>query len=398
MLRVGVLVLALCHLLICSTVVFAQTAPKPQTPAQPQVKKPERPAGKRTQETDDLLRGQTKIKANAGTVTIITNRVLGGPIMTATLDLSTLLDDGERFENMRVLPIVARGKMQNLWDILYLNGIDLGFLQSDSLEFLKDDPQIKMIKDKIRYIAVTFPEEIHIIARSDINSLQDLEGKKVSINAKGTGSSVTGPVIFRRLKINATLEYEETNIAIERMRKGDLAAHVFVLGKPALPVAQIKPEGLHILSIPFTEEFFDVYVPSEFTSKDYPNLILPDQKVQTIAVGNLLAVFNWPESSERYKKIARFTEAFFTRFPELHKPGFQSKWKEVNLAAAAPGWTRFKAAQDWLDKHPLPTTDDAALREKFDAFLKQRGLTSGAGNFSQSELFQLFTEWQRKQN
>lgn len=405
--RVGVFVLALCGLLL-SSAVFAQNAPQPQANApkaaarqqaagQPALRKSEQPA-KRAQDNDDLLRGQNRAQANAGTVSIMTNRVLGGPIMTAVLDLSTLLDDGERFEKMRILPVVARGKMQNLWDILYLNGIDLGFLQSDSLEFLKDDPQIKLIKEKVRYIAVMFPEEIHVIARSEIQSLRDLEGKKVSINAKGTGSSVAGPIIFRRLKINAQLEYEDGNRALERMRSGELAAHVYVLGKPATPVAAIKAEGLHMLPVPFTEEFLDVYAPSEFTAKDYPNLIQGDQRIETLAVGNLLAVFNWPEGSERYQKVARFVDAFFTRFPELQKPGFQPGWKGVNLAAVAPGWTRFKPAQEWLDRHQPEKSDKTALREKFDSFIAQRKASDSIGSLSQGELFQQFLVWQRKAN
>ena len=406
--RLGVFVSALCHLLFYWAAASAQTAPQPltapqaqsarppQTAPQPVARRSEQPA-RRAQENDDLLRGQSKANANAGIVTIMTNRVLGGPIMTATLDLSTLLDDGERFEKMRILPVVARGKMQNLWDILYLNGIDLGFIQTDSLEFLKDDPQISMIKEKIRYIAVMFPEEIHIIARAEITSLQDLAGKKVSINAKGTGSSVTGPVIFRRLKIDAQLEFEDANRAIERLRSGDLAAHVFVLAKPAAPVAAIKADGLHFLSIPFNEAFLDVYAPSEFTDKDYPNLIPADQRVETIAVGNLLAVYNWPESSDHYRKVARFTEAFFTRFPELQKPGFHPQWKGVNLAAVAPGWSRFKPAQEWLEKNPPLKSDKMALRERFDTFLAQRKAAGSSANLTQGELFQQFLEWQRKQ-
>ena len=397
--RMGLSVLALCHLLFGSTMAQAQTAPQPQSAHQAPARTSEQPTGRaQGQENDNLLRGQTKVNANAGTVTIMTNRTLGGAIMTATLDLSTLLDDGERFEKMRVLPVVARGKMQNLWDILYLSGIDLGFLQTDTLEFLSDDPQINLIKEKIRYIAVMFPEEIHILARSDINSLQDLAGKKVSINAKGTGSAVTGPVIFRRLKIDAQLEYEDANRAIERMRSGDLAAHIYSLAKPAAPVAQIKGEGLHLLSIPFSEEFLDLYAPSEFTNKDYPNLIPADQRVETLAVGNLLAVFNWPENSERYRKVARFVDAFFTRFPELQKPGFQPGWKGVNLAAVAPGWTRFKPAQEWLDKHTQQQSSDAAeLRERFNTFLAERKTTSSVDSSSRSELFQQFLDWQRKQ-
>lgn len=69
---------------------------------------------------------------------------------------------------------------------------------------------------------------VHIsgIRRQSTDSIDGVgaPGKKVSINAKGTGSAITGPVIFRRLGIDARLEYEDSNIAIERMRRGDLAA------------------------------------------------------------------------------------------------------------------------------------------------------------------------------
>jgi uncharacterized protein len=392
MLLLNVLLLALCCFAFHPDAAFAQKAspsPGSATPDGQRLAQGTRgPVSGATSE--GLLKGQSKVDANAGTVFIMTNRSMGGPIMMSVLDLSTLLDDGERFEKMRVIPLIARGKMQNLWDILYLRGVDMGFLQSDTLEYLKDDPQIKSIRNKIRYIALMFPEEIHIVARPDINSLEDLAGKKVSINAKGTGSAVTGPVIFRRLGINAQLEHEDSNIAIERMRKGDLAAHIWSLAKPAQPVAQVKGDGLHLLTIPF-KEFSDLYLPSKFTNKDYPNLIPPDQEVSTIAVGNVLAVFNWPENTDRYKKVARFTQAFFSRFNELHKPGFQPAWKNINLAAAVQGWTRFKPAQEWLDRN----AQDPELRAKFTDFLKQKGLAGDLPTAS-PELFQEFLDWSSK--
>jgi hypothetical protein len=239
MFRASVLLLALCCFAFHPDAALAQKASPPPGSAAPDAHRPAQgtrgPVSGATSE--GLLEGQSKTDANAGTVFIMTNRSMGGPIMMSVLDLSTLLDDGERFEKMRVIPLIARGKMQNLWDILYLRGVDMGFLQSDTLEYLKNDRQIKSIRNKIRYIALMFPEEIHILARSDINSLEDLAGKKVSINAKGTGSAVTGPIIFRRLGIDAQLEHEDSNIAIERMRKGDLAAHIWSLAKPAQPGA-----------------------------------------------------------------------------------------------------------------------------------------------------------------
>jgi len=393
MLRLNVLLLvALCFAFHADAAPAHKTSPSSGAEPNPQ-RLAEGTRGPVTGATaEELLRGQSKVDANAGTVFIMTNRSLGGPIMMSVLDLSTLLDDGERFEKMRVVPLIARGKMQNLWDILYLHDVDMGFLQTDTLEYLKDDPQIKAIRDKIRYIAVMFPEEIHILARADITTLEDLAGKKVSINAKGTGSAVTGPVIFRRLGIDAQLEYEDSNIAIERMRRGELAAHIWSLAKPAQPVAQVKGDGLHLLTIPF-KQFSDLYLPSKFTNKDYPNLIPPDQEVSTLAVGNVLAVFNWPENTDRYKKVARFTQAFFSRFSELHKPGFQPAWKDINLAASVVGWTRFKAAQEWLDRN----AQDPELRAKFKDFIKQQQGVAGNPPTASPELFQEFLDWRNRQ-
>jgi len=354
---------------------------------------------------DTILRGQSKVDANAGTVTIMTTRNLGAPFMQAALDLSNLLDAGERFEEMRVVPLVARGKVQNLWDILYLRGIDMGFVQTDILEYLKNDPEIKYVKERIRYIAVMWPEEVHIIASKDIKSLEDLSGKTVSINAKGTGSAVVGTLLMERLGIDAELIHEDTGRAVARIKQGDLAAHFNVLGKPTRVVSSIESEGkLHLLPVPYTSEMQDIYLPSSLTSEDYPNLIPPGETVPTIAVGNVLATFNWNEKTERGLKVKRFVEAFFSRFEELNQPGFSPKWQQVNLAATVPGWQRLKAAQDWLNANARPELarevafEDEQLRSDFAAFLTDNGLADVAeGDARFDLLFKRFVEWRSKQ-
>jgi uncharacterized protein len=343
--------------------------------------------------------GQNSVDANAGTVTIMTTRNLGSPLMTAALDLSTLLDSGEQYEDMRVIPVVARGKEQNLWDVLYLKGIDMGFVQSDILAYLEDDPRIDTIRDRVCYITVMFPEEVHILARQDIGTLQDLAGKKVSINAKGTASAVVGPLLFRRLGIEVLAENEDTNRAIARMKEGDLAAHINVLGKPAQPVARIKQEdGIRLLPIPFTPEVAEIYLPSTFTSEDYPALVPAGEEIETIAAGNVLAAFNWSEGHARYGKLAPFVDAFFTRFDELKAPGFHPQWADVNIEASVPGWTRCKAAQDWLDSHAQRTMasagDDPSLRREFTSFAAEQGvLSSGISDAEKNALFEEFLRW-----
>ena len=422
MLRKSVIALAVCQLFLFAGASFARDLgsvdPLPaaaQTPAAPVAQSAANSADRtgeiqlaQAQLSDELGigRSQNREDANAGTVMIMTTRTLGSAFMTAARDLSTLLDSGDQYSDMRIIPVVARGKEQNLWDVLYLKGIDAGFVQTDVLSYLEDDPRINSIRSRLRYICMMFPEDLHLVAREEIRTIQDLEGKKVSINAKGTGSSLLGTLLFKRLGINAKLEHEDTNRAIARMKAGDLDAHINVLAKPTRVLQGIKKEdNLHIVPVPLVAELAELYFPTTFTHEDYPALVPEGVEVPSIAAGNVLAVFNWPEDHPRYKKVERFVNAFFDRFEELKQSGFHPKWKDVNLAAEAPpGWVRFKAAQEWLDrnarKKPLVAgaAGTAQIREEFNAFLAQPGVVSSrAGANDNAALFEEFLKWRSGQ-
>jgi hypothetical protein len=72
--------------------------------------------------------------------------------------------------------------------------------------------------------------------------------------------------------------------------------------------------------------------------------------VPTIAVPTALVAFNWPTKTNRYQRVARFVDVLFSRIDRLQAPGFDPKWKSINLAATVPGLSRFAAAQEWLDR------------------------------------------------
>src|SRR6478609_1247871 len=63
-------------------------------------------------------------------------------------------------------------------------------------------------------------------------------------------------------------------------------------------------------------------VPAALEAADYPNLIRTGETVSTIAVPAVLAVFNWPKTSDRYRRVSRFVEAYFTKFDQLQQPPF----------------------------------------------------------------------------
>lgn len=49
-------------------------------------------------------------------------------------------------------------------------------------------------------------------------------------------------------------------------------------------------------------------------------------------------------------EIARVVDYLFSRIDRLQAPGFDTKWKSINLAASVPDLARFSAAQGWLDR------------------------------------------------
>lgn len=331
--------------------------------------------------------GSRSARANAGTVGIVSGGADGTYIRIAA-DLANVLDG----ETLRVLPMIGRGSLQNLRDILFLRGVDIGIVQMDAREQMKTDNLQDDAVRRLRYITRLYNEEVHIIASREITDIRQLDGKKVNIDKEGSGTNLTARLIFEKLGISPEVTTFDQGSSYERLRSGEIQAAVYVAGRPVRAIAEFQSEGrFHLLPIPFEGEIAESYFPARFTNSDYPRLVDQDKAVDTLAVGSLLAVFNWPERSDRYNRVKRFVDAFFSRFDEFLQPGRHPKWKEVNLAAEVPGWERMKPAQDWLDR-AAAASQPSPLGESFEAFISSRGITATA---EQREiLFREFLAWQ----
>ena len=286
-----------------------------------------------------------KEKMNAWTVGLAGGLLEGAPIRLAA-EIARVVDDGP---NLHILPIVTRGATENLNSLLYLRGVDTAIINSDALEEYKI--QVPTIQQRITYLLNLFPSELHIFVRPEIASLQDLVGKKVNFNTQGTAAAYSGPLIFSRLGINAENTYIPHQVALEQMRKGEMAAVVFITSKPVDAFVRGRWDpGFKFLPVAYERKFEDYYLPAMLEASEYPNLIKQGERVSTIAVPTVLVAFNWPTKSNRYQRIARFVDYLFSRIDRLQAPGFDPKWKSINLAATVPGLTRFAAAQSWLDR------------------------------------------------
>jgi len=270
--------------------------------------------------------------------------------------------------------------------------------QADVFEYFRTQRKISNLEYRVNYIIRLPVSEMHVLARADITSIEDLRGKKVSFGPAGSASSLTGTIVFQRLGVRVEQMLYDNPTALQKLKTGELAALVRVIGKPIDFFAKIPANsGLHFVPIPFSKTFADYYTVGELTNKEYPALIPAGQSVDTIAAPAVLAVFNWWKGNDRYRRIERFVEGLFTKWDRFREPPRHPKWRDVNLAATVPGWTRWSAAEEML-RRIRPKDDPNLASSDFSAFLKDKG--SPATNFAQEQreaLFREFLHWREKQ-
>lgn len=335
----------------------------------------------------------TKQALNANTVTVISGTI-GGTYVQFGADLASVLDDGNK---LRVLSIVGRGSVQSVADILFLQGVDLGIVRSDTLDYLERRGFAKDIKKQFTYVTKLYNEEMTVLAPKSIRSLKDLNGKRVSVDLPNGGTFVTAHTVFERIGVKPQFFYIEQRIAMEKLVKGEIDAVIVCGGKPYKSVSNFKNDGrFHLAKVDYDKPLQKDYLPATFNSKDYPNLIAEGETVDTIAVPAVLAAYNWAPNTERYRKLTTFVEAFFTKFPAFQNPPFHPKWKEVSLSAPLADWQRLPYAENWLKTHNI----EAVTRNRFDEFLKQSPSAAATikSDGDRETLFKQFQAWDAERN
>jgi TRAP-type uncharacterized transport system substrate-binding protein len=334
-------------------------------------------------------------RKNAWTVGIA-GGLIDGTYMRFADELAKVLDDGD---NLRILPIVSYGAASNLDDLLYLRGVDLAVTQSDVFEYFRTERKTPNLQNRVHYMLRLPVAELHILAKTDIRSVEDLRGKRVNFGPAGSGSSLTGTIVFQRLGVQVEQILIDQQSALRKLHSGEVAALVRVVGKPVDFFSRIPPNSdLHLLSIPFTSTFADYYTVGQFEGKDYPSLITEGEKVDTIAVPAVLSVFNWPRGSDRYRRIERFAERLFSQWDQFLMPPRHPKWRDVNLGATVPGWTRHVVAEQMLGRFygPAAASQEDISRD-FQAFLDRIGTGVPQSQSDREALFREFLQWRAQQ-
>ena len=267
-------------------------------------------------------------------MTLITGTI-GGTYVQIGADLASVLDDGNK---LRVLPIVGRGSVQSVADILFLQGVDIGIVRADTLDYLERKGFAKDIKKQFTYVTKLYNEEMQIIAPKSINSLRDLQGKRVSVDLPNGSTFVTVLTVAERLGIKADWLYIEQRIAMEKLKKGEVDAVIVVGGKPYKSVSSFSNDGrFHLVKVDYEKPLQGDYLPATLTSKDYPNLIAEGESVDTIAVPALLAAYNWAPNTDRYRKLTQFRGRLLHEIPAVPAPALPPE-VERGFARGPAGW------------------------------------------------------------
>jgi TRAP-type uncharacterized transport system substrate-binding protein len=348
---------------------------------------------------------------NGNTLTAIGSGLTGGNIKLID-DIAKAVNDGHK---LRLLPILGEGSSQNIRDILYLRGVDVGTVKLGSVESYEKEPLFADLRNRLQYIAALSGQEFHIVGNLNIGSLQDLAGKKVGGHG---GGFVAVQDLFAKLKIKPA-EVVEVDFykGLEQIKTGELDAVARLTSSPMKDFNDKVDLAVHkIIPVPFHEALIEEYLPGKLSNKAYPKLIPENEYIETISSPTALVSYAWKPDSDRYRRVAKFTEAFFNNFPKLlADKDRHPSWDSVNLAAELRGWKRFPAAQEWLDKNnratgnaadfekfknAVPTAatigdgNNQKLRGELLAFLQKQSGTA-IPKEKMDDIFKTFLEWQR---
>lgn len=319
-----------------------------------------------------------------------------GSYLSMAQDIAAALGSGRE---VRLVPIVAGGGVENLRDLVFLRGVDMAIVPANVLAHTKAmEAAIGTgVPQRIAHVTHLFGEEVHLLVGDRIATLEGLRRKKVAVPSQDGKARFTARDLFERLGLEVDLAELDILEAIEQVRTGDVSAVLLVGGKPIQLLSNLPKDGrLRFLGLPFSRALEQGYSPSALRAEDYPTLIPSGLTVETIATSAVLMANNAKGYEETARRLAKFVPLFFGGIADLTLVGRHPKWKEVNLAAPLPGWTRLPAADEWL--RSAKEQRAAALQKEFEAFLRSTR-QSGSVEISPAQrkkLFDDFVNWTRQ--
>ena len=287
----------------------------------------------------------------------------------------------------------SAGSLANFLGVRKKRFTQLGIVQSDVLEYLNtfaaDDPGIARAILGVRIAFPLYNEEVHILARRDINSLADLSGKKVAIGVEDSGTYLTASLVLDLAQIapaeRLTINAEQS---LDALLAGQIDAFFYVAGAPAkiFQTTEIDADKFHL--VPIKDPTLQaVYLPGQIPAGSYP--FQPDA-VDVVAVKAVLMTYEYDPRRNAYHRescraVSDIAKVITNRFGELKANG-HPKWQQVDLNDLPPGWNISGCVNAGLEPGyqltcdgdaPVAVTEPAPDSEANSAYRRQICATIG---------------------
>ncbi len=246
----------------------------------------------------------------------------------------------------------SEGSIDNIKRINSSENAALGIVQSDVLGFLSrsKSPESIRMASNLRMIFPFYNEEVHVLARKDIKTFADLQGKRVAIGEDGSGNMLTAINLFSLMNVTPG---ESKKIppaqGVVAVLKGEVDAAIFVGGKPVrlfknledLTLPENQKYGAMLEQVHFVAldnpKMLEEYKPAQITKADYNFVTDP---VPTVAVQAVMVSYDFSQGNKkRCEKLGGLAKIIRKELQTLQDKG-HPKWKEVNLDADSGVWKK----------------------------------------------------------
>ncbi len=289
--------------------------------------------------------------------------VMGGPDGSTAMEFAKLVSEVGQSCGYETQAHESQGALENLVAVRERVNTQFGIVQSDVLEYLRayetEDPEIAAVVSGVRVAFPLYDQEVHILASKSLETLSDLEGKRVSIGAPNSGDFLTSTVIFDLLGYGPgeRLTYGPQE-ALEALKEGRIDAMFLVDGAPStiLANAEIDPSSFHLLDI--TDPILEIaYTSDTLAAGVYP--FQPKEK-RVVSVKSVAMTFDYvptgrnaynTRNCNRVANLTYLTKQFLQQGKALGHP----KWSTIDLDQEILDWGVSVCAARGLSARYKPT-------------------------------------------
>ena len=246
---------------------------------------------------------------------------------------------GDKIKNSKTQVQATKASVENL-NLLQEGKGEIAFVLGDSLKFAwegNEEVGFKGKLDKLRGIAAIYPNYVQIVAAkgSNIKSIADLKGKRVSVGAPKSGTELNARAILTAAGMSykdlAKTEYLPFAESVELIKNRQLDA---TLQSAGLGVASLKDLANSVdvvvvsVSPDVIKKIGSPYITGVIPTNTYKG---QTENVSTAAIGNFLVTHKDVSTETVYQ----MTKLVFESLPEL--VAAHSAAKDIDIKKATAG-------------------------------------------------------------